>query len=81
MPRLTDESYRRLHESMQGFGYRVGLDFVTDETNRILDGEKPSNTVGMFLESQLKRAGLLSRERAPERSLDPPSVPPPALGR
>ena len=61
MNRLTNESYRCIHESLVGFGYRVGLATVTDETNHLLDGGKPRNVIGMFIENQLRKANLLPK--------------------
>jgi hypothetical protein len=73
MPRLTDESYRRIHESLTGFGYRVGLAMVTDETNHLLDGGKARNVIGMFIENQLRKANLLPKAREANQVREAPT--------
>jgi len=67
MTKLTDEAYQKIQASLTGFGYRVSLDHVTKETDHLLAGGKPRDVIGMFIESQLRRAKLLSK--APGSSL------------
>jgi len=64
MTALSDEAYQSIQRSLTGFGYRVSLDHVTKETDHLLGGGKPRDVIGMFIESQLRRANLLPK--APE---------------
>ena len=56
---VSDASRKAIARNLREFGYAVTDEFVSQEIDRLLAGEKPTNAIGMFTESQMKKNGLL----------------------
>lgn len=57
---ITDDQIATMTKALRAFGYStVTIDFVRQESEKLLAGEEPTNVIGMFVKDWLKEAGLL----------------------
>jgi len=50
-----EEFAPRAHRKLTAFGYKVTLEFVTEEAQRLASGQKPRSVIGMMMAAMLEQ--------------------------
>lgn len=60
MPEVTPETIQKITHNLKNFGYGdLTEDFVRERVSLLMDGEKPTEIIGMMAKTMLEEAGLL----------------------